>query len=364
MSRRYNPITGNLDFISTQVTLTTIPVSNDLVVNVNRTDSYTADGSMQYPFKTFAAAFNKIVANADNSAGNPYQISIVGPARLTENLILENALVTDLYIRGVGAPQSVFIDPASGNSLRSITNNGTFHLLVVENISFVSPVVLTGDGSHFFADTGLFKDCVFYTPVTVTNCGDFDLDNCSFFDTMTIDSSFASLRNGPGSLGNMVFQNGATIILDCLVASGNVTNDATSLLVIRSGSRIGTDAGSLTSAGTLQLYTCFIRSHITNSGTLNVRGGNYRSKDLINSGSITKEVALDSFDSFKSTEQTATGSSQNIAHGLGYVPTKVIVFPTDTTGVALGFVVTEGVHDATNVKITGTSGLKYKVVAF
>ena len=79
---------------------------------------------------------------------------------------------------------------------------------------------------------------------------------------------------------------------------------------------------------------------------------------------------------FLSTVKTGTGAAQNIAHGLvGYqlaagtplqpaVPTAVLVVLTDNSGSAGVFTVTEGVHDATNVKLTVTSGAKYKVLAW
>lgn len=68
---------------------------------------------------------------------------------------------------------------------------------------------------------------------------------------------------------------------------------------------------------------------------------------------------------FKSTEQTGTGSAQNIAHGLGVTPGLVIVYPTDTNVATTGqYVVTEGSHTSTNVVVTVTSGKKFRVVAF
>lgn len=67
---------------------------------------------------------------------------------------------------------------------------------------------------------------------------------------------------------------------------------------------------------------------------------------------------------FISTEQTGTGSAQNIAHGLPGTPSKVIVVPSDLTPATTGsFVVTEGSHDATNVVVTVTTSKKYKVLA-
>jgi len=77
-----------------------------------------------------------------------------------------------------------------------------------------------------------------------------------------------------------------------------------------------------------------------------------------NAGTATK-LATGSI--FKSTEQTGTGSAQNIAHGLGATPSLVIVLPSlvGTDGVTI----TEGTHDGTNCVVTATTGAKYFVVA-
>lgn len=64
---------------------------------------------------------------------------------------------------------------------------------------------------------------------------------------------------------------------------------------------------------------------------------------------------------FKSTEQTGTGSSQNVAHGLGSTPGLVMVMPTDI--LAAEVTIVEGSHDGTNVVLTVTSGAKFKVIA-
>jgi hypothetical protein len=67
---------------------------------------------------------------------------------------------------------------------------------------------------------------------------------------------------------------------------------------------------------------------------------------------------------FVSTEQTGTGSSQDVAHGLGAVPAAVLIVPTDTSPSTVGtYTATEGAHDSTNVKVTVTSGKKFKVWA-
>lgn len=63
-----------------------------------------------------------------------------------------------------------------------------------------------------------------------------------------------------------------------------------------------------------------------------------------------------------SAEITGNGSSQDTAHGLGATPTLVFAIPSNLSGGAA--VVTYGTHDATNAKVTMTTGEKYRVVAF
>jgi hypothetical protein len=64
---------------------------------------------------------------------------------------------------------------------------------------------------------------------------------------------------------------------------------------------------------------------------------------------------------FVSAIETGTGSSQSIAHGLGVVPSAVVVsFTGSTTSQA----VTEGTHTTTNVVVTVTSAATFKVTAY
>jgi predicted RecA/RadA family phage recombinase len=66
---------------------------------------------------------------------------------------------------------------------------------------------------------------------------------------------------------------------------------------------------------------------------------------------------------FISAERTGTGAPENIAHGLGVVPSAVFPAPTDLAPATLGeYTVVEGAHDATNVILTVTLDKKYKVL--
>ncbi len=69
---------------------------------------------------------------------------------------------------------------------------------------------------------------------------------------------------------------------------------------------------------------------------------------------------------FISAEQTATGAAQNVAHGLGVAPTGVLIVPTEHPGTpdTGAFDIAEGSHTSTNVVLTATINLKFKVFAW
>jgi len=76
---------------------------------------------------------------------------------------------------------------------------------------------------------------------------------------------------------------------------------------------------------------------------------------------VINPASLGTLGIFVSDEQTSLATSEvSIAHSLGRVPSVVVVIFTDIT---TADVATEGTHDATNVKVTVTSGAKYKVLA-
>lgn len=63
-------------------------------------------------------------------------------------------------------------------------------------------------------------------------------------------------------------------------------------------------------------------------------------------------------------EQTGTGSAQNVAHGLGVIPSWILIVPTDLTPATVGqYSVVEGTHTTANVVVTVTTGKKFKVLA-
>lgn len=65
---------------------------------------------------------------------------------------------------------------------------------------------------------------------------------------------------------------------------------------------------------------------------------------------------------FASTEQTGTGGAQNVAHGLGSTPGLVWITVTEDPA-GTGFDIAEGTHDATNIVVTVTTGVKFRAYA-
>lgn len=64
---------------------------------------------------------------------------------------------------------------------------------------------------------------------------------------------------------------------------------------------------------------------------------------------------------FQSAVQTGNGAAQSIAHGLGVVPSLVLASVYNSDGIDTWTIV-EGTHTATNLVLTVTTGVQYKVI--
>lgn len=181
-----------------------------LYVDGTRTDSYTANGSLQFPFKTVMGAVNQVITNADN-ATYVYVID-VAPAVYPETVDLGNSALVQLIFDGHGRSGSTgssfngygsngtdaaVLDPATGNSLQALSNDDNLAVLQIQGFQFNKPVNLTnptasghmGSGvivfvnDYFFASTALtlnnidnvgfdFSSTGNSTPINVTNVQD------------------------------------------------------------------------------------------------------------------------------------------------------------------------------------------------
>lgn len=75
-----------------------------------------------------------------------------------------------------------------------------------------------------------------------------------------------------------------------------------------------------------------------------------------------RAAALATASMFPSTEQTGTGSPQNIAHGLGTVPS-MAWFAVSEDPAGTGFDIEQGTHTTTNLVVTVTAGVKFYAYA-
>lgn len=98
------------------------------------------------------------------------------------------------------------------------------------------------------------------------------------------------------------------------------------------------------------------------NGTASTEGAGGVSTADIAAGAVTFAKAA----VFVSAEQTGTGSAQNVAHGLGAVPAGVLVVPTSHPGTpdTGAFDIAEGTHTTTNVVVTVTTNVTFKVFAW
>lgn len=113
-----------------------------LHIDRRRLDSYIEDGSADRPFKTIAAAIAKATANGDGDS-TPYTF-MIAEGTYAENISLEGTGLFDISIVGLGR---VAINPASGNALTSTTGNTDLKNLVIRNVEFADPIVITGSNT-------------------------------------------------------------------------------------------------------------------------------------------------------------------------------------------------------------------------
>lgn len=150
--------------------------------------------------------------------------------------------------------------------------------------------------------------------------------------------------------------------------AGNVPiyfNQGGSELVIGSGGTLTAAAGSTINfdAGTVDIADNSITTGMLQNSavtTAKIADSNVTTGKLAASA-VTKAKAL----VFISTEQTANGMAQNVAHGLGVDPTgKILVVPSSNVGLMDGEFDIAWTANSTNVVVTATSGLTYYVMAW
>lgn len=178
------------------------PVTKSLFVDGNRTDSYTATGAINLPFKTIGAAISQIITNADN-ATHPYCVYVY-EGSYNETLSFNNALLYNIAFVAMaynqGQINSCVFGQGSGTAITSTSNNTNLGSLSFSGFTINGDIIMTGDinNTNFGSSAIVFVGCNIQkdaSGILITN-----LNNIYFYF-----SAFNSTGTGPLTFHNVAF---------------------------------------------------------------------------------------------------------------------------------------------------------------
>ena len=146
-----------------------------MMIDTNRTDTYTAVGSADKPFKTFAAAIAAAEAIASTTANKAFTFVLMG-CTVTENVNFSSTSFTSITI--ATSCRSVITGDITIASIPSLSQ------LFVRNIEVGGTFTLTGDGTSEQMNSCNFYDTSFSGPVNITATNATAFFEASFFDTV------------------------------------------------------------------------------------------------------------------------------------------------------------------------------------
>jgi hypothetical protein len=146
-------------------------VGRAMMIDTNRTDSYTEVGSADRPFKTFAAA----IAAADASAATAYTFILMG-CTVTEDVDFGGTAFTQITI------STTCRSVITGNV--TINNNSDLSQLVIRNIEIGGTFTLAGDGTENQMNSCSFYNVSFTGAVNITATNASAFYEVSFFNTV------------------------------------------------------------------------------------------------------------------------------------------------------------------------------------
>jgi hypothetical protein len=164
---------GSLTFPDDEVQTTAYAggVGHMMMIDTNRTDTYTEIGTADKPFKTFAAA----IAAAEANPATAFTFVMMG-CTVTEDVDFTGTTFTQITIST--ACRSVI----TGNV--TIAGISTLSQLFVRNIEIGGTFTLTGDGTDEQMNSCNFYDVTFSGPVNITATNATAFFEASFFDTV------------------------------------------------------------------------------------------------------------------------------------------------------------------------------------
>jgi hypothetical protein len=253
-----------------------------MMIDTNRTDDYTATGSADKPFKTFAAAITAANAIATISTNKAFTFLLMG-CTVTEDVDFSDTSFTQITI-------STTCRSAIEGDV-TIADIPSLSQLFVRNIEFGGAFTLTGDGtseqmnSCNFYDTTFtgevnitatnataFYEAAFFDTVDFTNLSYLYINGAQFNDdwTITADSEGVIPSRGinPNTGGSI------SIIFSTIANNVYLVKGGTAVHVFQPHmTRLGRTTGSYTipSGWTVSAYGAAFRGTWTNNGTMSMK---------------------------------------------------------------------------------------------
>lgn len=273
-------LSGSLIFsgsIDTQTLSYAGGVGHMMMIDTNRTDTYTEIGSTDKPFKTLSSAIT--AANIANPTGtDPYTFVMMG-CNINENIDFGGTNFN--FITLATTCRTVF------NGTLTIDDNPNLKQLIIRNLEFAQPVSITGDGTDeqmndlsfynvSFADTLNINrvnslalwDVYSSAAINITNLNYLYVGGGQVTGDITIvaDSTLPLPSNG--------LNPGIAVIFDLICNNLILTRGGTSTYVLQPhNTRIGLNAGNYTipTGFTVSAQGSTFRGTWTNNGSFTLR---------------------------------------------------------------------------------------------
>lgn len=262
--------------------------SKVIYVDKNRTDNYTADGTILKPYKTIQEAIN-IIAALETSNYCAIEIST---GNYTENLIFEDSRIQRISLLGKG---KVYINPVAGYAIKSETENDSLYSLNLDNIIISKPILITAANNNSEAFTDMLWNNISFTGVSnlsINSVNSLTLRNC--YSEQSNSFSFSNicwlLLANSNFQGNLSIENTVTKnIPSCGIynaqfhsystyQAGTVNYTADTLQeVVLNGCRWGWQNTTIPDSITVYAHNSYLRGDITNQGTVYLRNSQCQS---------------------------------------------------------------------------------------
>jgi hypothetical protein len=335
---------------------------HQIIIDTNRTDDYTENGSADKPYKTLSSAIT--AANTANPNGtDPYTFVMMG-SNIDENISFNGTAFN--FITLATSCRTVF------NGTLTITNNPNLKQLVIRNLEFAQAVTITGNGTAAQMNNMSFYNTSFSNTLNVT-CA----NSLALWDVYS--SAAVNLTNlhylyvGGGQITGDVtivadstqtlpsegMSPGQSIVFDLICNNLTFTRGGSATYVFQPhNTRIGLNAGSYTipNGFTLSAQASTLRGTWTNNGSLTLRNSSTDNAVVGTQPTYTGTMGGTFKGVINSTNGVISGSSQISGFGFATTGSNTFVGGQTITG-SLNATSITGSILATNGLISGSSQL-------